>query len=571
MLKNLSVKIKLIILVSCAIIAIIGVGITGIYGMKTTGNGLTHIGHTLLPSTLGLGILNEAQTAIRLRVMEVAIYENDYQAQGKFSELLEKKKADWQSAEKGWKIYEPLPQTPEESVLWKQFVKEWEAWKAADTALTTTTLSLSKKTSEEEQKRLFLQFYKQYEEQVSLFIISEATLAKIIDINVNGGKETVKNADTVMATTRTTLITIGLLSAGALFILGLFIVTGITLPLERITSHMKAMAKGDFSNKLSKNDLQRGDEVGALFKAAETIPNIINNMINDIDGMVTAITSTSTDLAAVARQTASNVHDMSEKTMAISAASEEASTNSNSIAAGMEQATTNLSTVASATEEMSVTINEISENAARVRAISSEASEQADSVNTVMKELGVAANEIGQVTETITDISAQTNLLALNATIEAARAGEAGKGFAVVANEIKELARQTATATQDIRAKIDAIRASTTTAINDIERIAEVIRNVNEIVPQMAAAIEEQSVVTKDVAENIAQATAGVADSNENIAQTSAVSTEISRDIAEINASVAEIRTGSDRTLNNAAEMSALAEQLKVMISKFKV
>ncbi|MDO9041383.1 MAG: methyl-accepting chemotaxis protein [Desulfocapsaceae bacterium] len=571
MLKNLSVKIKLIILVSCAIIAIIGVGITGIYGMKTTGNGLTHIGHTLLPSTLGLGILNEAQTAIRLRVMEVAIYENDYQAQGKFSELLEKKKADWQSAEKGWKIYEPLPQTPEESVLWKQFVKEWEAWKAADTALTTTTLSLSKKNSEEEQKRLFLQFYKQYEEQVSLFIISEATLAKIIDINVNGGKETVKNADTVMATTRTTLITIGLLSAGALFILGFFIVTGITLPLERITSHMKAMAKGDFSNKLSTNDLQRGDEVGALFKAAETIPNIINNMINDIDGMVTAITSTSTDLAAVARQTASNVHDMSEKTMAISAASEEASTNSNSVAAGMEQATTNLSTVASATEEMSVTINEISENAARVRAISSEASEQADSVNTVMKELGVAANEIGQVTETITDISAQTNLLALNATIEAARAGEAGKGFAVVANEIKELARQTATATQDIRAKIDAIRASTTTAINDIERIAEVIRNVNEIVPQMAAAIEEQSVVTKDVAENIAQATAGVADSNENIAQTSAVSTEISRDIAEISASVAEIRTGSDRTLNNAAEMSALAEQLKVMISKFKV
>ncbi|MDP3696152.1 MAG: MCP four helix bundle domain-containing protein, partial [Desulfocapsaceae bacterium] len=203
MLKNLSVKMKLIILVSCAIIAIIGVGIMGIYGMKTTGNGLTHIGHTLLPSTLGLGILNDAQTAIRLRTMEVAIYENDYQAQGKFSELLEKKKADWQSAEKGWKIYEPLPQTPEESVLWKQFVKEWEAWKAADTALTTTTLSLSKKNSEEEQKRLFLQFYKQYEEQVSLFIISEATLAKIIDINVNGGKETVKNADTVMATTRT--------------------------------------------------------------------------------------------------------------------------------------------------------------------------------------------------------------------------------------------------------------------------------------------------------------------------------------------------------------------------------
>ena len=137
-----------------------------------------------------------------------------------------------------------------------------------------------------------------------------------------------------------------------------------------------------------------------------------------------------------------------------------------------------------------------------------------------MQKLGQAAQEIGQVTETITNISAQTNLLALNATIEAARAGTAGKGFAVVANEIKELARQTAEATEDIKARIAGIQDSTGTAISDIGQITTVIKDVGGIVASIAAAIEEQATVTKDVAGNIAQASTGVRDANQHVNQT---------------------------------------------------
>jgi methyl-accepting chemotaxis protein len=161
--------------------------------------------------------------------------------------------------------------------------------------------------------------------------------------------------------------------------------------------------------------------------------------------------------------------------------------------------------------------------------------------------------------------------LALNATIEAARAGDAGKGFAVVAGEIKELARKTADATKDIRERINAIQSSTKTAMGDIGRIAGVIKTVNEIVPQMAAAIEEQSVVTRDVAAHIAQATTGITESNEQVLQTTLVSADIATDIATISETVAGIQAESDQVQQSATGMLTLAGQLTVMVADFKM
>jgi methyl-accepting chemotaxis protein len=182
-----------------------------------------------------------------------------------------------------------------------------------------------------------------------------------------------------------------------------------------------------------------------------------------------------------------------------------------------------------------------------------------------MKGLGQSAQEIGKVTETITSISSQTNLLALNATIEAARAGTAGKGFAVVASEIKELALQTAAATSEIKEKISAIQGSTAGAVADIDKIVQVIRDVNEIVMSIAAAIQEQATVTQDIAGNIAQASSGVRDANSRIAQTATVSDSIAKEIAELSGASGQVTSAS------AVALTQLAEKLSQIVSQFKM
>jgi methyl-accepting chemotaxis protein len=334
----------------------------------------------------------------------------------------------------------------------------------------------------------------------------------------------------------------------------------------------------EFANRIANSDLtsadlhvESGDEIGEASVALNTMKNSLRRLLGGISSGVLTLSAAATELTAVARQTVSGTAAMSERTHTVAAAAEEASANTTSIATGMEQSTSSLSSVACATEEMSATVGDISANTSRAHVISEQATAQAQDIADQMQKLGQAAQEIGQVTETITNISAQTNLLALNATIEAARAGTAGKGFAVVANEIKELARQTAEATEDIKARIAGIQSSTGTAISNIGQITTVIKDVGTIVTTIAAAIEEQATVTKDVAGNIAQASSGVQDANERVAQTAQVSQSIARDIAGVNAAVIDIRQGGEHVQASAAELSKLAEQLGAQVAQFRV
>jgi len=188
-----------------------------------------------------------------------------------------------------------------------------------------------------------------------------------------------------------------------------------------------------------------------------------------------------------------------------------------------------------------------------------------------MNQLGQAAREIGKVTEAITEISSQTNLLALNATIEAARAGSAGKGFAVVANEIKELAQQTAAATEDIKARIAGVQSSTVAGIGEIQKVSQVIHDVSDIVSSIAVAIEEQATVTKDIARNIADASRGVEDANTRVAQASQATQEIANDIVSVDHAAGQMTEASEQVQASATDLSRAAEQLQATVSRFHV
>ncbi len=365
--------------------------------------------------------------------------------------------------------------------------------------------------------------------------------------------------------------------AGTLVAVALALVGGVALkrsianPLGAAIAHLAEVAKGDLSKDAPAELQARGDEIGMLARAKQLMITNLRLMVQDLSSGVEVLSSSSTELSANSGQMSQGGREASEKAHSVAAAAEEMTANVTSVAAGMEETTTNLTSVASATEQMTTTIGEIASNSEKARRITEEATRQAARISEQMNQLGQAAQEIGKVTETITEISSQTNLLALNATIEAARAGSAGKGFAVVANEIKELAQQTAAATEDIKARISGVQTSTAGGIAEIGKVSQVIHEVSDIVAAIAAAIEEQATVTKDIARNIGEASAGVRDANVRVAESSHVTESIAQEIAGVDAAARTMADGSEQVRASALDLSRLAEALQATVSKFQV
>lgn len=355
-----------------------------------------------------------------------------------------------------------------------------------------------------------------------------------------------------------------LIGLGAAF----FIARGITLPVLGLTQSMDKLAHGDFSVEVPGRE--RGDELGSMADAVEVFKQngirtremeaeqaetkrraeeekhaMMLQMADDFDdhvgGIVDAVSSASAELNA----TAKSMSDVSEET----------ASQATTASAASEQTLSNVKTVATATEEMTSTIGEISEQVVQASASAQDAVSKVSDTNQQMQMLASTADKIGEVVEMISNIAEQTNLLALNATIESARAGEAGKGFAVVAGEVKELAGQTAKATDEIAQQISDIQAATRQASSSMEDVSHVITRVEEISSAIAAAMEEQNAATHEIAGNIHQAAQGTQLVNENVKAVSEASQE---------AGVA-----SSQVMASSGELAQQAAKLKDEVFKF--
>ena len=353
-----------------------------------------------------------------------------------------------------------------------------------------------------------------------------------------------KTKQDMHADNRTLKLTMAVTTFAALGIgifVAVFMSRGTAGAIQSILVQAEAIAAGD----LTRDDLNvhSQDELGDLTTA-------INKMSASLKRMILAITEN-------AVQVASASEELNTTSQQITTNSEETSAQAEVVSKAAHHVSQNLQTVASGAEEMGVSIKEIAKNASEAAKVATSAVKVAETTTVIVSKLGESSTEIGQVVKVITSIAQQTNLLALNATIEAARAGEAGKGFAVVANEVKELAKETAKATEDISRKIEAIQTDTKAAVEAIASISGVINQINDISGTIATAVEEQNATTNEMSRNVSEAAHG--------------SNEITINITGVAEAAQSTTRGATDTQKASQQLVETSTQLRRLVEQFKI
>jgi methyl-accepting chemotaxis protein len=315
----------------------------------------------------------------------------------------------------------------------------------------------------------------------------------------------------------------------------------ITRPIGLVVDRLRDISEGE-GDLTQTIDEESQDEFGELARYFNRFVSKIRDTVRQIGDTSQTLAASAEEFTALSRQLSGNASATSEQATSVSQAS--------------VQISSNVQAVAAAAEEMSVSIKEIAKNTADAERVAATAVEITESTNAAVGRLGENSAEIGIVVKVITSIAEQTNLLALNATIEAARAGEAGKGFAVVANEVKELAKQTAKATEDISNKIKMIQGSSSGAVEAIRRIGEIIGRIKEIQTSVANAVEEQAATASEI--------------GKNINHLASASGEIAGNITKVAETAQNTSTGTSETETAAAELARMASGLQRLVAAFR-
>jgi methyl-accepting chemotaxis protein len=542
MFRNSSIAAKVAAAFAAVLIVVVVLGGVAIDRLGAVNDRAAEIRDDFLPSTEILGRLSF--TTMRYRQLEAAhILAATPEAKAKELATIHAMAAD---ADKYLRAYQALEASPEERALTDSIAHAWTAY-----------LNLSEKLvaiSDSGDIAGAVKLYTTDERQT--FNAYQQQIAKDIDDNATGGKNAADRGAAIYQTTRIVVVCAALLAALLSGGLGFAISRNVARPVRQMTG-------------VTISGTERGDEIGAMAKAVEVFKG------NMIKGDELAAAQKAEQIAKEARATrvdaltksfdvsvngvmghvADQATQMTAAAQSLNATAEESTRQASVVATASEEASANVQTVASATEELSSSIAEISRQVAQSSRVAASAVSEAEKANRMVQGLADASQKIGAVVKLITDIANQTNLLALNATIEAARAGDAGKGFAVVAAEVKNLANQTAKATEEIGGQIASVQGATKDAVEAIQAIGSTISEINGIASTIASAVEEQSAATKEIARNVEQAAQGTQ--------------EVSSNITGVHQAANDTGSAASQVLASASELASQSDDLKMLVSGF--
>lgn len=554
--NNLFIKTRLILLVAISLVALAAVGVAGIYGMNKGSEGVKELGYNRLPSVVGLTQMARGQTEIRVLNRSALLLENTPHAQKKFADILEKKKASYALGAKGWKLYEPLPQVPEEVEPWKQVEKEWPEWMKGNEAVDVILSELSTtNVTPERQRELVQKYAAQLEENTKHSAPCQEALDTLVDINQHIGDEYYKSAEATMS--RATTLIYGLVAAALLVVAGFaaYLVRSIMLPLDGMRMTILAIeSSSDFTRRV---EVSSNDEIGQTVEAFNRLLAKVQGSLKDILGSVNEVSSSAQTLSSAAQQ----------------------------VAVGSSQQSESAASMAAAVEEMTVSITHVSDNAREALSLSDKsgelsseggriignavneinaAAEMVDHTSGAITALGEQSNQISAIVQVIKEVAEQTNLLALNAAIEAARAGEEGRGFAVVADEVRKLAERTTKSTGEIAAMIDKIQGSTRDAVASMNKVVEKVAFGRELVADAGGRIDQ-------IQQSAAQVATAVKEISGALREQSTASQSIADRVESVAQMTDENSAASNQTANSAQHLEGLALRMRENVNQFKV
>lgn len=391
-------------------------------------------------------------------------------------------------------------------------------------------------------------------------------------IGVSAYKEDFRAAEAAIAAEVDRMIIIctiaGIVVTGLLAIAAVYATRLITRPLKEVSHSLEEIAQGDGDLRRRLDDSTK-DEIGELSHWFNVFVEKIQTIMARVATTASELNAVSTDLFGTSKQLTEGAEQTTHQSASVAAAAEEVSTTMNGMTDTSKEMAENINSAAAAVEELRASISGLASNAEAAADVAEKAAGFVETSNSTIGRLSEAANEIGNVVELIQKIAEQTNLLALNATIEAARAGDSGKGFAVVATEVKELARQTRQATEDIRTRIEGIQVSSNETVDAMGNIHDTIEQVKQVSRTIAAAVHEQSNATQEIAKNVTLTSSAASSFTTGLSGSTEASRDIARNITDVDQGARQTLTVATRAERTGDDLARLARQMQELVGRF--